>query len=225
MSYDDTIVYVARDALQYVREGDIIGLGSGRAAAALVEELGRVAGELRIRGVPTSLQIRLAAEKAGIPMLEPGEVPRLDSVFDGADQIDSAGYMVKGGGGALLRERVLAGMAGRVVIMADETKFVEQLSRPIPVEVHPAARSLIDERVRGMGAVPRLRTLERGYPAFTENGNIILDCDFGDVVDPPGLAARLRGLPGVLEAGIFERPDIIYRAAKGGAFEVIQPLG
>ncbi|MBI1657193.1 MAG: ribose 5-phosphate isomerase A [Thaumarchaeota archaeon] len=225
MSYDDTIVYVAQDALRYVRKGDVIGLGSGRAAAALVEELGRVAGELRIRGVPTSLQIRLAAEKAGIPMLEPGEMPRLDSIFDGADQIDSAGYMVKGGGGALLRERVLAGMAGRVVIMADETKFVERLSRPIPVEVHPAARGLIHERVSGMGAVPRLRTLERGYPAFTENGNIILDCDFGGIVDPPGLAARLRGLPGVLEAGIFERPDIIYKAAKDGAFEVIHPLG
>ena len=224
MSYDDTIVYVARDALRHVREGDVIGLGSGRAAAALVEELGRVAGDLRIRGVPTSLQIRLAAEKAGIPMLEPGEMPRLDSIFDGADQIDSAGYMVKGGGGALLRERVLAGMAGKVVIMADETKFVERLSRPIPVEVHPAARGLIHERVRGMGAVPRLRTLERGYPAFTENGNIILDCDFGVIADPPGLAARLRGLPGVLEAGIFERPDIIYKAAKGGAFEVMRPL-
>ena len=225
MSYDDSIGRVAQDALRYVRKGDVIGLGSGRAAAALVEELGRVAGELRIRGVPTSLQIRLAAEKAGIPMLEPGEASHLDSIFDGADQIDSAGYMVKGGGGALLRERVLAGMAGRVVIMADETKFVERLSRPIPVEVHPAARSLIHERVRGMGAVPRLRTLERGYPAFTENGNIILDCDFGAIADPPGLAARLRDLPGVLEAGIFERPDIIYRAAKGGAFEVVHPLG
>ena len=224
MSYDDSIGRVAQDALRYVRKGDVIGLGSGRAAAALVEELGRVAGELRIRGVPTSLQIRLAAEKACIPMLEPGEASHLDSIFDGADQIDSAGYMVKGGGGALLRERVLAGMAGKVVIMADETKFVERLSRPIPVEVHPAARSLIHERIRGMGAIPRLRTLERGYPAFTENGNIILDCDFGAIADPPGLAARLRDLPGVLEAGIFERPDIIYRAAKGGAFEVVHPL-
>ena len=224
MSYVESIGRVAKDALQYVRKGDTVGLGSGRAATTLVVELGRIAGTMQIRGVPTSLQIRLAAEDAGIPLLEPGAVSRLDTVFDGADQIDSAGYLVKGGGGALLRENILASMAERVVIMADETKFVEQLCRPIPVEVHPAARALVYERIREMGAIPNLRTLKRGYPAFTENGNILLDCDFGVIEDPPGLAARLRAMPGVLEAGIFESPQIIYRAARGGVFDVIRPL-
>lgn len=225
MSYVESFGHVAKDALQYVREGDTVGLGSGRAATRLVMELGRIAGTMHIRGVPTSLQIRLAAEDVQIPLLEPGAVSRIDTVFDGADQIDRAGYMIKGGGGALLREHILADMAGRMVIMADEGKFVEQLCRPIPVEVHPAARALVYERVREMGAIPDLRTLKRGYPAFTENGNILLDCDFGVIDDPPGLAFRLRALPGVLEAGIFEIPHVIYRASLNGAFDVLKPLG
>lgn len=225
MSYMESIGHVAKDALQYVQEGDLIGLGSGRAATRLVVDLGSIAGTMRVRGVPTSLQIRLAAEDAQIPMLEPGAVSHIDTVFDGADQIDSAGYMIKGGGGALLRENILAGMAERVVIMADEMKFVERLCRPIPMEVHPTARALVYERVREMGAIPNLRTLKRGYPAFTENGNILLDCDFGVIEDPPGLACRLRALPGVLEVGIFDRPHIIYRAALNGAFDVLRPLG
>lgn len=225
MSYVESFGHVAKDALQYVQEGDTVGLGSGRAATRLVMELGRIVETMRIRGVPTSLQIRLAAEDAQIPLLEPGAVSRIDTVFDGADQIDSAGYMIKGGGGALLRENILAGMASRMVIMADEGKFVEQLCRPIPVEVHPAARALVYERVREMGAIPNLRTLKRGYPVFTENGNILLDCDFGTVDDPSGLACRLRALPGILEVGIFERPHIIYRASLNGAFDVLKPLG
>lgn len=223
MSYEATIESVARDALQYAKEGHTVGLGSGRAATALVRELGGVAAKLGISGVPTSLQIRLVAEGAGIPMLDPGEVSRLDAAFDGADQIDSAGYMIKGGGGALLRENILAGMADMLVIMADETKFVERLCRTVPVEVHPAARSLVAGRVREMGAEPLLRTASHGYPAFTENGNVILDCDFGVIDDPPALASRLRGIPGVLEAGIFDRPDIIYRADADG-FGVTRPL-
>ena len=97
----------------------------------------------------------MAAEDARIPLLEPGAVSRIDTVFDGADQIDSAGYVIKGGGGALLRENILACMARRMVIMADEGKFVEQLCRPIPVEVHPAARALVYERVREMGCNTR----------------------------------------------------------------------
>lgn len=221
MSYQDSIMLVAQDAVRYVQDGNTIGLGSGRAAAALVAELGHIP---NIRGVPTSMQIRLAAEAAGIPMLDPGGVAGMDIVFDGADQIDANGYMIKGGGGALLLERVLAGMADVLVIIADETKFVERLCMPIPLEVHPAARSFVSANILGIGAEPQLRVLERGYPAFTENGNIILDCNFGMIEDPPELAGNLRKMPGVLEVGIFERPDVIYRAALGGSFDVLKPL-
>ena len=140
--------------MRYVGENHTVGLGSGRAATALVSELGKVASKLRVRGVPTSLQIRLVAEGLGIPMSYPGEVSRLDVAFDGADQIDSNGYMIKGGGGALLQENILATMADKLVIMADETKFVRELCRSVPVEVHPAARALVAARVQEMDGVP-----------------------------------------------------------------------
>ena len=223
MSYEDSIRAVAVDALRGVSDGQTLGLGSGRAAAALVRELGRMVeqGGLSVRGVPTSLQIRAAAEEAGLALVDSGSVSRIDMVFDGADQIDEDGYMIKGGGGALLMENILAGMADKVVIMADETKFVGRLCAAIPVEVHPAARGSVSGRIKGMGASPQIRTLDRGYPLFTENGNIILDCSFGIVDDPPMLAASLRQVPGVLEVGIFEKPDVIYKAGKAGRFDIL----
>lgn len=224
MSYEDSIRAVAVDALQGVSDGQTLGLGSGRAAAALVRELGKVAGEdgISIRGVPTSLQIRAVAEEAGLVLVDPGSVSRIDTVFDGADQIDEDGYLIKGGGGALLMENILAGMADKVVIMADETKFVEKLCAAVPVEVHLAARRSASECIREMGADPKVRTLDRGYPLFTENGNIILDCSFGVIDDPPTLAASLRQEPGVLEVGIFDMPDIIYKAGKAGRFDILR---
>lgn len=223
MSYDASIQRVARDALKYVKEDYIIGLGSGRAATALVVELAQIAASMRVSGVPTSLQIRLVAENSGMRMLDPSAVSRLDVVFDGADQIDSAGYMIKGGGGALLRENILAGMAETSVIMADETKFVDILCRTVPIEVHPAARGLVAGHIDGMRGQSHLRIIHHGYPAFTESGNIILDCDFGAIHDPSALASDLRQIPGVLEVGIFERPDVIYRAGTDD-YTVIQPL-
>lgn len=224
MSYDDSIRAVAADALQGVSDGQTLGLGSGRAAAALVRELGRMAerGSVSVRGVPTSLQIRAVAEEAGLALVDSGSVSRIDIVFDGADQIDGDGYLVKGGGGALLMENILACMADRVVIMADETKFVDKLCAAVPVEVHPAARASVYERIKGMGASPQVRTLDRGYPMFTESGNIILDCSFGIIDDPSTLAAGLRQVPGVLEVGIFDRPDVIYKAGKAGRFDILR---
>lgn len=224
MSYDESIKSVASDALRHVEDGHTLGLGSGRAAATLVRELGRMIGSkgISVRGVPTSLQIRSVAEEAGVVLVESGSVSRIDTVFDGADQVDANGYLIKGGGGALLMENILAGMAEMVVIMADETKFVDRLCAAVPVEVHPAARGFVAERVSGMGADPRIRMLDRGYPLFTENGNIILDCGFGTIDEPAELAASLRQVPGVLEVGIFERPDIIYKAGKEGRFDVLR---
>lgn len=224
MAYDESLNAIVTDALEYVRTGHILGLGSGRAATSLVRKLGMIVEtkKISVQGVPTSLQIKFVAEEAGISLLEMGAVSRVDIVFDGADQIDATGYLIKGGGGALLRENVLASMAGMVIIMADETKFVRSLSAAVPVEVHPTARCATIERIKRMDGSPHMRMLDRGYPLFTENGNIILDCDFGTISDPPALAASLRQLPGVLEAGIFEKPDIIYKAEKNGRFDVIR---
>lgn len=205
----------------------MVGLGSGRAAAAFARALGariREGGLSGIRAVPTSLQIKTIAEGSGIQLVESDQVDRVDAAFDGADQIDADGYLVKGGGGALLRENILAGSAGKLVIMADETKFVEKISRSVPVEVHPHARRTASARIQeDLGGRPEVRTLDRGYPFFTESGNIVLDCDFGVVDDPGALSLGIIRIPGVIEAGIFaRRADVIYKARAGGAFEVIR---
>lgn len=223
MSYQEAIDAVAADALLMVRDGQTLGLGSGRAATALVRRLGHLAKETTVWGVPTSLQIRAEAEEAGILLLELGQVSNIDIMFDGADQIDRNGYLVKGGGGAHLRERIVAGMANKVVIMADQTKFVDAISMPIPLEIHPAARSSVLTQIGKMGGRSKLRILDRGYPVFTENGNIILDCAFGRINDPLNLVSELRQIPGIMEVGLFEKPNIIYKAQENGRFEKITP--
>jgi len=202
----------------------VLGLGSGRAATAFVKTLGKYvrSKNLSVRGVPTSLQIKITSEENGIPLVETGEVEGVDVVFDGADQIDAEKFLVKGGGGALLRENILISSAKKVVIMADKTKFVKKINRTIPVEVHPHARKTAAAAIRGIGGRPNLRTLDRGYPFFTENGNIILDCDFGTVKNPRQLSQQIIRIAGVVEAGIFARkPDVIYRARTDGRFDVI----
>ncbi len=223
-SYDEAIRAVADDALKHVRERFVVGLGSGRAAAALVRSLAErnKKEDLHVVGVPTSLQIKMVARDCGMPLTEADQVDDIDVVFDGADQIDSEGFVIKGGGGALLRENILFSLAKKVVVMADETKFVEDLCREVPVEVHPLARTTVENSIAELDGSAALRTLERGYPFFTENGNIILDCDFGTIVDPAVLTQRIKSIPGVMESGIFlRRPDVIYRAGTDGKFDVL----
>ena len=224
MSYDDAIKALSSDALKLVRDGHTIGLGSGRAATALVKSLSKLV-KLKgynIRGVPTSLQIKLTAEKEGIPLVEADQVEHIDIVFDGADQIDSQGYVIKGGGGALLRENILFGLAKKIVVMADRTKFVKNFTCAVPVEVHPLARNTVTRSIIQMGGSPKIRSLDRGYPFFTENGNIILDCDFGTIKNPRILSGKIKQTAGVLESGIFlKRPDVIYRARENGKFDII----
>lgn len=216
MSENKAMNAVAVDALKYIKDGMVLGLGSGRAAAVLVRGIGeKISKEsITIHGVPTSLQIKLIAEEVGIRLVDPGEISKIDIVFDGADQIDEDGYLVKGGGGALLRENILASMAELVIIMADDTKFVKKICAPIPIEVQPAARNFVIDYIKKSNGKPQIRKQERGYPTFTENGNIMLDCNFGVIQQPLNLAADLRQVPGILEVGIFNKPHIIYRVNK-----------
>lgn len=189
----------------------------------LTAELGRRARTdlCRVRCVPTSLQIKAAAEREGLDLAEPDRVDRIDAAFDGADQIDARGRLVKGGGGALLRERIVFDMADRAFVIADASKFVRTLSMPVPVEVHPAARALVARRVAEAGGRPLLRTLARGYPFFTENGNIILDCGFGRIPEPGRLARALGRIGGVMGVGLFDAPGAAYRA-RGRRFELLR---
>ena len=224
MTYDDAIKALSSDALKFVKDDYVIGLGSGRAATALVRSLSKLI-KLKgynIRGVPTSLQIKLIAEKGGIPLVEADQVDFIDVVFDGADQIDSQKYVIKGGGGALLRENILFSLAKKVVVMADKTKFVKNFTRTVPIEIHPLARNSVTKSIKKLGGESQIRSLDRGYPFFTENGNIILDCDFGTIKNPKILTQKIKQTPGVLESGIFLRkPDIIYKAKTNGKFEII----
>jgi ribose 5-phosphate isomerase A len=224
LSYDSAISALSHDALKFVKDKYVIGLGSGRAATTLVKSLASLikVKKYSIKGVPTSLQIKLIAEKEGIPIVESDQVNHIDIVFDGADQIDSQKFVIKGGGGALLRENILFSLAKKIIVMADKTKFVKNFTRPIPVEVHPIARNSVTNTIQKLGGKTALRSLNRGYPFFTENGNIILDCDFGTIKNPKVLSQKIKQIPGVMESGIFLRkPDIIYKAKTGGKFEII----
>ncbi|MDC8452917.1 MAG: ribose-5-phosphate isomerase RpiA [Candidatus Nitrosotalea sp.] len=223
MTVDDAIEALSPQALKMVKNNFVIGLGSGRAATAIVKLLSShiKKNKFSVKAIPTSLQIKMEAERGGIPIIEADQINHVDLVFDGADQIDAKGNMIKGGGGALLREKILINIANKVVIIADESKFVRKLDRSVPVEVHPFARNTVVIQIRKLGGKPHIRLLERGYPFVTENGNIILDCDFGQIQNPKELATKIIEIPGVIEVGIFPKPDIIYKAKEDGKYEII----
>ena len=224
MTYDDAIKALSEDALKLVKNHQVIGLGSGRAATAFVKSLSAFVKKkkLNIRCIPTSLQIKLEAEKGKLHLMDT-VLDKIDIVFDGADQIDKGKNLIKGGGGALLRENILISAAKKVVIMADDSKFVTNFKRDIPVEVHPLARNTVIKAISKIGGKPNIRILDRGYPFVTENGNIILDCNFGVIKKPKLLQENIKKISGVLEVGIFTRkPDIIYKAKSNGKFDVIK---
>jgi ribose 5-phosphate isomerase A len=224
LTYDDAIKALSNDALKLVKNHQTIGLGSGRAATAFVKSLSLFVKKkkLDVKCIPTSLQIKLEAEKGKLHLMDT-ILDKIDIVFDGADQIDRGKNLIKGGGGALLRENILINAAKKVVIMADESKFVTNFNRNVPVEVHPLARSIVTKHISKIGGKSTIRTLDRGYPFITENGNIILDCNFGVIKKPKLLQEKIKKISGILEVGIFTRkPDIIYKARPNGKFDIIR---
>jgi len=224
LTYDDAIKALSNDALKLVKNHQTIGLGSGRSATAFVKSLSSLVKKKKfnIKCIPTSLQIKLEAEKGKLHLMDT-VLDKIDIVFDGADQIDKGKNLIKGGGGALLRENILISAAKKVVIMADASKFVTNFKRDVPVEVHPLARNTVTKAISKIGGKPSIRTFDRGYPFVTENGNIILDCNFGIIKKPKLLQESIKKISGVLEVGIFTRkPDIIYKAKSNGKFDVIK---
>ena len=224
MTYDDAITALSNHAVKLVKNHQTIGLGSGRSATAFVKSLSSLVKKKKfnIKCIPTSLQIKLEAEKGKLHLMDT-VLDKIDIVFDGADQIDKGKNLIKGGGGALLRENILINAAKKVVIMADDSKFVTNFDRSVPVEVHPLARNTVTKHISKIGGRPKIRTLDRGYPFITENGNIILDCNFGVIKKPKLLREKIKNISGVLEVGIFTRkPDIIYKARSNGKFDIIR---
>ncbi|MBT3761085.1 MAG: ribose 5-phosphate isomerase A [Candidatus Nitrosopelagicus sp.] len=224
MSFDGAIKALSLDALKNVKDGYVLGLGSGRAATVLVKLLSKYikTKKISVECVPTSMQIKLIAEKGGLQLIDAEQIDKIDLVFDGADQIDKNKFLIKGGGGALLKENILISAAKKVIIIADNSKFVKDFNRTVPIEIHPLARQIIWKKIEKIGGKPELRILDRGYPFFTENSNIILDCDFGIIKNPKALQQKLLNIAGVIEVGIFTRkPDIIYKAKANGKFEIL----
>jgi ribose 5-phosphate isomerase A len=201
----------AAGALDFVRPGMRIGLGTGSTAAHFVELLAeRVRGGLGIVGVPTSEATRAQAARLGIPLTTLDEMPELDLTVDGADEVAPDLSLIKGGGGALLREKILAAASARMVVIADHSKWVATLGRfPLPVEVVPfglaATRRAVEAAAVAAGAPgpAMLRRATDGHPFVTDGGHFILDAVLERIVRPHVLAERLAAIPGVVEHGLF----------------------
>jgi ribose 5-phosphate isomerase A len=201
----------ALEAVKLVKNDMIIGLGSGSTAAYAIEEIGKKINQekLHILGVPTSYQTLLFAAKHGIAMTTLEEHPKLDLAIDGADQIDSQLNLIKGMGGALAREKIVAAASDKFVIIADENKKVKTLgenNHPVPIEVLPFATAYVMRRLREFDGIPVLRegTGKLG-PIVTDNGNFVVDASFGLIHKPAELECELKTIAGVAETGLFVR--------------------
>jgi ribose 5-phosphate isomerase A len=194
-----------RAAAELVRDGDVVGLGTGSTAYFTVIALGeRVKAGLKMIGIPTSVKTADLARAVGIRLTTLDEHPEIDITIDGADEVGPQLNLIKGGGGALTREKVIASASRKMVVVADSGKIVPMLGKfPLPVEVIAFARTVVERKIVSLGAVPKMRTKPDGSPYLTDNGNPILDCSFGQIPDPPVLALALNTTPGIVEHGLF----------------------
>ncbi len=194
----------AEAAVEYVKDGMIVGLGTGSTTEFAVKKLGeKVRNGLAIKGIPTSVVTKKLAEEEAIPLIDFSETMYIDITIDGADEIDKDLNMIKGGGAALLREKIVASVSREEIIIVSSEKFVNQLgSFPLPVEVIPFGWQVIFNQLETLGGNPDLR-LNQGQPLLTDQGNYILDCRFRQIIDAVQLEQRLNMIPGVVENGLF----------------------
>ncbi|MEY4208790.1 MAG: Ribose 5-phosphate isomerase protein [Pseudomonadota bacterium] len=204
MTQDELKQAVARAALDYVAEGDIIGVGTGSTANFFIDELGKVPN--RIQGAVASSEATAARLTShGIRVFDLNQVERMSVYIDGADEINHRGAMIKGGGGALTREKIVASVADRFICIADASKLVEVLGKfPLPVEVIPMAVAAVGRRLTSLGATPALR-MKDGKPYITDNGCHIIDASGLAIIDPVTLEVKINDIPGVVSVGLFAR--------------------
>ncbi len=230
MSSDDQKRHAAEAAAEYVKDGMLIGLGTGSTAAHLVKILGeRVRNGLSLRAIPTSEQTRVQAIEEGIELVEPDESSQIDLVIDGADEVEPAKNLIKGGGGALLREKIIADAGARMIVIADIGKKVSQLGEfPLPVEIDRFSWPLTIQQIRkvlaanGLDGVKlglRSGVRENGGGVFrSDGGNYIVDINCRRIPDAKKLDLELRAIPGVIETGLFiEMADVIIYGTDDGA--------
>ena len=197
----------AEKALEFVEDGNVVGLGTGRAAAAFVRALAirMKEGGLSVRGVPTSHATEELAKELGIPLVAMEEVEEIDVTFDGADEVDPALDVIKGYGGALVREKIVAAASRKLVILVGHEKLVSRLGQrgKLPVEIVPFAAAFCRRRFKTLGFEAALRPGDSGQPLVSDNGNWILDCEVERIPNPAQLDAALLGIPGVIGTGLF----------------------
>lgn len=222
----DPLAALAMRAMDLITNGSTIGLGSGRAALAFVEVLAReIQRGLSVRGVPTSEETARRARELGIPLVELGEA-ELDVTMDGADEVDPDLNLLKGAGGALARERIVAAASRRQIILVGADKLVPALGTRarLPVEVIPFAAAPSRRRLRELGYKPELR--RRGAAPFvTDNGNVILDCETGPLTDPAAVERAIRAIPGVVDTGLFLGTAETVLVADGDTVRVLSRKG
>ncbi|HQQ36663.1 MAG: Ribose-5-phosphate isomerase A [Euryarchaeota archaeon ADurb.Bin190] len=206
-------------AADLVESGMVVGLGTGSTVAWTIKRLGERTREegLEFLGVPTSFQAESLAIECGIRLTTLNQHPVLDLAIDGADQVDHRLYVIKGGGAAHTREKVVACSAQQFVVVADESKYAKHLSHPVPVEVLPFALRPVERQLQELGGKPVLRLGKmKDGPVITDNGNFVLDVDYGRIEEPVELGARMSRIPGLVEHGIFENLDELYLARGSG---------
>lgn len=224
---DQEKIAAGRASVKYVSDGQIVGLGTGSTAVHAIAALGERVGQgLKILGIPTSQRSKELAEKLGIPLTTLDQHHHIDVTIDGADEADPSLNLIKGGGGALLREKIIASASRFYVIVADSSKRVTRLGRfPLPVEVIPFAQALVAAEITRMGASVTLRQYAYGNPYVTDEGHHILDCRFGEMADPAAVGRVLDTMPGVVEHGLFiGMADVIVFGEPGGVVEQKRPV-
>jgi ribose 5-phosphate isomerase A len=222
---DNAFQAVAERSLSYIPDNGLIGLGTGRAATAFIHALGkRVQQGLKIRGVPTSRASATLATQLGIPLTTLEEVDSLDVAVDGADEVDPRGDLIKGLGGALIREKIVAASAKKFVVVVGDEKLVPVLGAHgvLPVEVVPFGVSLCTRRLTALGIAPKLR-LADGKPYVSDNGNLILDAQLQSIDRPAELERQLLDIPGVVGTGLFLGMSTIILIQHGDTVEVREP--
>ena len=210
----------------------VIGLGSGSTVAELIKKISDLPNKENFKFIPTSIQIKMIGEMSGLEFTDESKINYIDLVIDGADQIDANLNMIKGGGGALLKEKIIMYAAKEKIILADSNKFVPKFNIPIPIEVHPFARFTIMKKLQSIKSInelvidskidnisypdeinisslskPIIRTIGKGYPFITENGNIIIDTDFPNIMNIEKAEHTIKNIPGVIEVGLFSRKN------------------